>query len=151
MKLFQQVQAKCLHLWICMVWIPCWFPWNDKIFLRWQFHVWEMQQKHIIHSNIGVKQHSSPPRTQTHTHIHRLRNAHILLLPRLSQVWNSFEKYKWNSHTLGIHFSHSLALFKSGQCSSSSSCWAADGLRVSGEVKPELLPVRALQSFFILL
>lgn len=36
----------------------------------------------------------------THTHI--LRNAHILLLLCLSQVWNSLEKYdKWNSHTLG--------------------------------------------------
>lgn len=97
-----------------------------------------------------VKEHSSPPPPSQHTHI--LRNAHILLLLCLSQVWNSLEKYdKWNSHTLGTLFSHSLALSKSGQRSSLSSCWAVDGLRVSGEVKPELLPVRTLQSFFILL
>lgn len=62
------------------------------------------------------------------------------------------EKYcRWNSHALGILSSHFLALHKRGQLSSLCSCWATNGLRASGEVKPARLPVRTLHSLFILL
>lgn len=145
-------------LWSSKFGIPYRFSWNDKVFLRWQFHLWEMRERNTYNTpNITVSVWNNipnppPPTTHTYSHTHALRKTHILLLLCLSQVWNSLEKYDtWNSHTLGILFLHSLALCKSGQPSSLSSCWAADGLRVSGKVKPELLPVRTLQSFFILL